>query len=213
MGDARKRLRVIGVLLVAVLVASPAPGYIHFPPPTLQEMSKISTHIRVLAVRKHNKEKGVIVYEAVETPKGKTPDGKTFRHVFGEHPTGTKPIRDWVADGKRAVMFTIEWGEQACGYVFIDRFCYSVDYNSKGDHWLLIRVDPELAATFFGPVDTLRAVTKDILAGKEVKVPVDASVKALTIKEREKLVPAVNELLIRNRRYRVEGERGVSTPR
>jgi hypothetical protein len=42
-------------------------------------------------------------------------------------------------------------------------------------------------------------VTRDILAGKEVQVPVDESVKALTNKEREKLVPAVSEILIKNR--------------
>jgi len=153
----------------------------------------------VLAVKKHDKAKGVIVYEAVETLKGKTPDGKTFRHAIAGDPKGTKPILDWVADGKQAVMFTIEWGEQACGYVFIDKFCYSVDYNPKGDFWLLIRVDPELAATFFGTADTLREVTKGILAGKKVKVPVDASMKPLTLKEREKLVPAVNEVLTKNR--------------
>jgi hypothetical protein len=43
-------------------------------------------------------------------------------------------------------------------------------------------------------------VTKDILAGKEVKVPLDESVKPLTTKDREKQVPAVSEILIKNRK-------------
>jgi hypothetical protein len=49
-------------------------------------------------------------------------------------------------------------------------------------------------------VDTLRTVTKDLLAGKDVKVPVDESVKALTNKEREKLAPALNEIMVKNRK-------------
>lgn len=42
-------------------------------------------------------------------------------------------------------------------------------------------------------------VTKDLLAGKPVSVPVDKAVKALTIPKREKLVPALNEILGKNR--------------
>jgi hypothetical protein len=190
----------LAVILVG-LSAAGAGGYIHFPPTTLPKMCEQSRAIRVLTVKKHDKEKGVIVFEAAETLKGKTPEGTTFKHVIGKADKGTKPIFDWVADGKQAVMFTIETGATgiACGYVFIDKYCYSVDRNGTGEFWLLFRVDPEMAATFHGTVDTLRQVTKDVLAGKEVKVPVDESVKPLTNKEREKLAPAVNEILIKNR--------------
>jgi hypothetical protein len=182
-----------------VVAVTPTSGYIHFPPTTLPKMCQQSTAIRVLTVKKHDKDKGVIVYEAAETVKGKTPDGTSFRHALGKETSATKPIFDWVADGKQAVMFTIEGGEIACGYVFIDRFCYSVDYNRKGDFWLLIRVDPELAATFHGTVDTLQQLTKDILAGKEVKVPVDDAVKPPSLEERRERVPALNEILTKNR--------------
>ena len=157
--------------------------------------------VRVLKVKQHSKEKGVIIFEATETLKGKTPEGKSFRHVIGKETKETKPIFDWVADGKQAVMFTIEGtGPIACGYVFIEKFCYSVDHNKRGDFWLLIRADPEQAATFHGTTQTLQKVTTDILAGKEVKVPVDELVKGLTSKEREKLVPALNEVLTKNRK-------------
>lgn len=196
---ARFLASVAGVVLVVLVIISPAGGYIHFPPLTMAKMCKQSTAIRVLKVKKHHKEKGVIVYEAAETLKGKTPSGALFKHALGKATKGTKPIFDWVADGKQAVMFTIEGGDIACGYVFIDKFCYSVDYNRRGDFWLLIRVDPEMGATFHGTVETLQKVTKDLLAGKEVKVPVDESVKALTSKERQKRVPALNEIMIKNR--------------
>jgi hypothetical protein len=188
-----------GFLVVAVLV-TPASGYIHFPPTTMPKMCRQSTAIRVLTVKKHDKEKGVIVYKAAETLKGKTPEGTSFKHAIGKETKETKPIFDWVADGKQAVLFTIEGGDLACGYVFIDRFCYSVDYSRKGGFWLLIRVDPEMAATFHGTVATLQKVTKALLAGKEVKVPVDESVKPVSLEERRKRASALNEILIKNRK-------------
>jgi hypothetical protein len=188
----------VGVVLVMGVVGTPARGYIHFPPPTMPKMCRHSTAIRVLTVKKHDREKGVIVYEAAETLKGKTPGRTSFKHAIGKETQGTRPIFDWVADGKQAVMFTIEGDAIACGYVFIDKFCYSVDYNRKGGFWLLIRVDPEMAATFHGTVETLQKVTKDLLAGKEVNVPVDA-VKPVSLEERRQRVPALNEIMIRNR--------------
>ncbi len=194
--------RVAGVVMVAAVAAIPAGGYIHFPPTTLPKMCEQSRAIRMLTVKKHNREKGVIVFEATETLKGKTPDGTLFKHVVGKEDKGTKPILDWVADGKQAVMFTIETGPTgiACGYVFIDKYCYSVDRNGTGEFWLVFRGDPEMAATFYGTVETLRQVTKDLLAGKDVKVPVDESVKPLSTKDRERQVPAINEILVPNRK-------------
>jgi hypothetical protein len=187
------------MILLTAVVVTPAGGYIHFPPTTLPKMCKQSTAVRVLRVKEHNKEKGVIVFEAAETLKGKTPDGKLFRHAIGKESKATKPIFDWVKDGKQAVLFTIEGEDLACGYVFIDKFCYSVDHNRKEDFWLLIRADPEMAATFHGSVDTLKKVAKDLLAGKDVKVPVDGSVKPLSNEERGKRAPALNEILKKNR--------------
>ena len=194
-----RRLLPVGIALVIAFAAATAAGYIHFPPPTLQKMCKQSTNIRVLAVKQHDKDKGVIVYEVAETLKGQNPKGMSFKHALRKEAKGTKPVVDWVADGKRAVMFTIEGGAIACGYVFIDRFCYSVDYNRRGDFWLLIRVDPEMAACYHGSVEQLREVTKDLLAGKDVKVPVDESLKPLPNEERRRRAPDLNEILKNNR--------------
>lgn len=188
-----------GAVLATALAVAPAGGYIHFPPPTLPKMCQQSTTIRVLTVKKHDEDKGIIVYEVAETLKGKTPAGMSFRHAVGKQSPESKPIFDWVAGGKRAVIFTIEGGEIACGYVFIDKFCYSVDYNRKENFWLLIRLDPEMAATFHGSAETLQKLTKDILAGKDVKVPVDESVKAVSLEERRKRAAALSEILHKNR--------------
>lgn len=181
------------------LTAAPSFGYIHFPPVKMQDMCKQSTNIRVLRVEKFDAEKGVIVYAVAETLKGESKIVKSFKHSIPRGTAGAKPIFDWVAQDKRAVLFTIEGNSLACGYVFIDEFCYSVDYNTKGDFWLLIRVDPELAATYFGSAEKLESVAKDLLAGKDVKVPVKDGVKPLTSKEREKLAPAINEIFTKNR--------------
>ncbi|HEV3439514.1 MAG TPA: hypothetical protein VG122_19270 [Gemmata sp.] len=197
----RRLASVTGVVLLTVIVVAPVEAYIHFPPQTMPKMCEMSRAIRVLTVKKHDKDKGVIVYEAAETLKGKTPEGTLFKHAIGKQTKETNPIYDWVGDGKQALMFTLEAKESdiACGYVFIDEFCYSVDHNKRGNFWLLIRVDPEMGAILYGKVETLQQVTKDLLAGKEVKVPVDKSVKALTVKEREKLAPALSEVLTKNR--------------
>jgi hypothetical protein len=197
--DYRKLFLPVAVFLGLAFAASQSVAYIHFPPATMEKMCKMSSHIRVLEVKKHNKEKGVIIYEAIKSLKGKNAKGMSFKHAIGKANEKTKPIFDWVKDAKRAVMFTIEGRELACGYVFIDQFCYSVDYNKKGDYWLLVRVDPEMAACFFGSVETLQKVTSDLLAGKDIKVPVNKSMKPVSVKEREKRLPALNELLKKNR--------------
>jgi hypothetical protein len=195
-------LQLVGAAVATAIVAGPAAGYIHFPPTTMPKMCEQSRAIRVLTVKKYDKEKGGILFEATETLKGKTPEGTTFKHVIGKEDKGTKPIFDWVAEGKQAVMFTIETGPSgiACGYVFIDKYCYSVDRNGTGEFWLLIRTDPEMAATYLGTVETLRKITKDLLAGKEVKVPVDESMKPVSNEERRKRVPALNEIMNKNRK-------------
>ena len=195
------RYLLLFTIVATAILAAPVVGYIHFPPITMPKMCEQSRAIRVLTVKKHDKEKGVIVFEAAETLKGKTPAGATFKHVIGKEDKATKPIFDWVADGKQAVLFTIEadTSKIACGYVFIDKYCYSVDRSGNGELWLLIRVDPEMAATFYGTVETLQKVTKDLLAGKDVKVPVDESIKAVTTEERRKRAAALNEIMTKNR--------------
>jgi hypothetical protein len=196
---ARNVLRSVGVVLVMMLAAVPAVGYIHFPPPTLPKLCKQSTNIRVLEVKKHDKERGIIIFGAIETLKGETPKDTLFKHAIRKDTAGTKPIFDWLADGKRAVLFTIEGSNISCGYVFIDKFCYSVDYSRGGGFWLLIRVDPDMSSCYHGSVEQLQKLAKDILDGKDVKVPVDEATKPVPLEERQKQVPALNEILIKNR--------------
>jgi hypothetical protein len=160
-------------------------------------MCKMSTHVRMLTVKKFDKEKGVVVFEATEALKGKDSKVMSFRQRLRLDAKGVKPILDWLEESKPAVLFTIEGGNIACGYVFIDDLCYSVDYNFPGEFWAMIRVDPELSACYFGKAEPLRAIVKDLLAGKDVAVPT----KEPTVKyDKEKRAKEVNEVLIPNRK-------------
>src|SRR5262245_50915451 len=155
---------VVGILTVA-LTASVATGYIHFPPATLPKMCQQSHHVRLLKVEKCSKEKGVIVFAAAESLKGKNSQITSFKHVLRPDREGTKPILDWLADGKTAVMFTIEakpgGAPAALGYVFIDEYCYSVTYDHAAC-WFLIRPEPGLSACYHGSVKQLRELVKAI---------------------------------------------------
>lgn len=165
---------------VVTMIATNAVGYIHFPPMTLAKMCQISHHIRLLKVEKFDKDKRVVVFGCEKILK----DGKSkiasFKLLVRPKATGTKPILDWLKEGKRAVMFSIEGqaGKDMRGimrglaYVFIDDYCFSADYNADGKFWLLLRGEPELSACYHGSVERLREAVKDTLAGKKVKVPV-----------------------------------------
>jgi hypothetical protein len=161
------------VSLGVVLAASGAAGYIHLPPMTLQEMCKGSSHIRLLKVEKLNKEKGVIVFEVAESLKDDKSRITTFSHVIRTDAEGVQPILDWAGQGKTAMMFSVESKPrgQVYGYVFIDGNCYSVDYNTVGRYWLMLRAEPGMSSCYHGSVERLREAVQDILNGKEVKVP------------------------------------------
>ena len=200
---ARFPLLLFGVVLLLASAVSSALAYIHFPHMTLPKLCKHSTNIRALTIEKHDKDRGVIVYKVAESLKGETRPGMSFKHAIRNDAEGIKPIVDWMKDGKQAVMFTIETpsrGGIACGYVFIDEFCYSVDYNSRGDFWLLIRAEPNMSVCYHGPAETLRTLAKDSLAGKEIKVPVKDIVSPDPKADRDRRVREVNEVLEKNRK-------------
>ena len=194
----RSAVRMGCVILAVTLSARSGLGYIHFPPMTLQKMCTISRHIRLLSVNKCDKEKGVVLFEVVETLKGQQSQVKSFKHVIRTDAAGVKPILDWVGSRKRAVMFWIEGGI-ACGYVFIDGCCYSVDYNRKGEYWLMLRADPQMSACYHGSVEQLQKLTNDVLDGKEVKVPVKEPATPPSREEQKKRYDDVNDVLKKNR--------------
>ncbi len=202
-------MRLLSLFMVSIftmlLAVSPTRAYIHFPPTSLPKMCEMSQNIRVMKVTKFDKDKGIILFEVTDTLKGIKAEKAKFKHVFADGLKGQKPILDWLEEGKKVVMFTIEVRTKendllSCGYVFIDKYCYSVDYSPKTEAYYVFRTDPELAAIFNGTVEQLQTVTKDLLAGKkDVKIPVDEKVKILTIEERTKFVKEICDFMIKNR--------------
>ena len=172
----RVAVRLSSVSLGMLLVAPAAIGYIHFSPMTLQKMCKESHQIRLLKVEKFDKEKGVILLGMVTSLKGVQPQIDSFEHKIRTDAEKAKPILDWAKEGKTAVMFFIEAKRGdlmiGIGYVFIDEYCYTVDYNSAGKYWLMIRAEPGMSACYHGSVKRLREAVKDTLDGKAVNVPV-----------------------------------------
>lgn len=193
-------IRLAGIALIVASVVPAAFGYIHFPPMTLRKMCDTSHQIRFLKVTKCSKEKGVIIFEVTESPKSQKSEITSFKHVLRANAEGVPPILDWVQERKSAVMFSIEtkpgMTPTGLGYVFIDNYCYSVGYNSREKYWLLIRAEPAMSACYHGSVEQLRALVKETLSGKQVKVPVKDPDRKDDGEKRKK---EVNQFLERNR--------------
>ena len=204
---ATRLLAFFAVVVSATALMPCASAYMEYPPTTMEKLCK-SPRIRLLKVTKFDRDKGVVIFELVEnlnSPKDKVksqlaenipgPDDKvrSFRHAIPTDSDRGKPFLGWAAKDKTAVMFTIETGgpvvsERACGYVFIDENCYSVVYNKAGDYWAFIRAEPQMSACFFGTVDELSKIVKDVLAGKDVKVPTKEPAAKTDFKTRSKEV-------------------------
>ena len=121
---ATRRLKSFAVVVIAAVSMQGASAYMEYPPTTMAKLCK-SPRIRLLKVAKFDKEKGVVIFELVGNLNGKDdkvkstlaeyiPDGddkvKSFRQAIPVDGAGVKPILDWVAKDKTAVMFTIENG-------------------------------------------------------------------------------------------------------
>jgi hypothetical protein len=198
--------RYVRVALVAAVAASlvPAAGaYIHFPPPTLQKMCAVSRQIRALKVERVGPDGEVVLFGVEEELKGTKSLCEPGKHVL--RGDAARATREALKPGTRAVAFWIEGpaGAKAptlgCGYVFLDRRCYSVDYNVGGKHWVFIRPEPDLDGCYHGSPEKLCGLVRDVLAGKTVDVPVRAADRPQTKADWEKRYKEVNDVLRKNR--------------
>ena len=196
----RRGLRVVLVAAAAGGLVPAAGGYIHFPPPTLQKMCGTSTAARVLKVERVSPDGDVVVFGVEEVLKAARADCEPRKHVLRGDAAGLQPIRDALRPGTRVVMFSIESPTIGCAYVFLDRQCYSADYNAAGKYWLFIRPEPDLAGCYHGSPERLRELVRDVLAGKTVEVPVRAADRPQTKAEWEKRYKEVNDVLNANRK-------------
>jgi hypothetical protein len=83
------------------------------------------------------------------------------------------------------------------GYIFIDGYCYFVDYNPSGKYWLVVRGDPGMSACYHGSPAKLRDLARDVLAGKKVQVPTKEPVKKEDVFKRNW---EIEQIIIKNRK-------------
>jgi hypothetical protein len=199
----RAAVRAGCIALILALPAPPAAGYITYPPMTLQKMCDVSSSIRVLKITRHSKDKGVILFKVVETLKKRHEPLDPGKQVVPKGANGVGPVLDWAGEGKTAVLFSIDGTPRGgtvpigVGYVFIDGYCYFVDYSPSGKYWLVVRGDPGLSACYHGPAAKLRDLVRDVLAGKKVQVPTkEPAVKEDVFKRNGE----IERIIIKNRK-------------
>lgn len=170
-----KRPLLAFILLCCAHQLTRAHAYIHFPPMSLEKMCRDSKFIRIINITKFDREKGVVIFEPVELLKGEKPAIQSFKTLLKPDADNATAILDWLAQDKQAVLFTLESPDPnatlACGYVFIDDLCFSVDYNTHGQFWQMLRVEPPLAACYKGPVADLIPKVKALLQDKSTTRP------------------------------------------
>jgi hypothetical protein len=107
--------------------------------------------------------------------KGANPTIQSFKTLLKPEAENAKTITDWLGQNKQAVLFTLESADPkaniACGYLFIDDLCFSVDYNTPGQFWQMLRVEPALAICHKGAVADLIPKVKIQLAEKPATPP------------------------------------------
>lgn len=179
----------LAAFIFVCATASHSHAYITSPVQTLGQLCN-STYITVVRIEKVNKEKGIIIYRKVSDLKGKYPR-ETIRHVFDLKNTpahkgsGDVPVRPdekdwkhaiaWAEPGKTAVVFALKYDPYGdFGHTYIDGLWYATMCPQRDwDLWYAIYADSALLGRWHcGTPDRLAAGIKDVLAGKEVVLPV-----------------------------------------
>jgi len=203
-----------GLMAVVLILGSakPALPYIDVHrPETLGAVCSRATSITVFKVEKINKEKGVIVYRKVEDLKGTCPRD-TFREFLSaaHEPQERKHYLDWVEVGKLAVMFRVET-RQAIAVGEQWTVCDGVPPKDENEVWTIgTRTEPWFLKNYCGDTENLAVSLKELLAGKEVVVPVMAGDRDGDLRKMEGKRITVRASLKRQdynlERDRVEGE-------
>ncbi len=163
-------------------------AYITFHPPTLGSVVASSTNIMLVQVEKVSREKSIIIYRKVRDIKGKFPKD-VVKHIFGTYDPPQNEaglfklnardwsyVLQWAEPGKEAVIMGVHqptWGHY--NHIYVDQ-CWYGNYCPRGGDltwWHTIYSRPDMLRNWYcGSAAGLAAVVEDILAGKEVVVPV-----------------------------------------
>src|SRR5262249_1666699 len=161
-------IRFVGVWAVACLLApwaGPASAYIDILPPTLGDLCRQSTDIRILRIEKVSAEKGVIRFKAAEALKAKpelpAPDGALTKQLIQLNVPGARTVLDAVAEGKPAILFAKDLGSKAVAHVYLEGHWYLLGFQINGSCWVAAHGEPDMLTRYCGTADQLgHAVAK-----------------------------------------------------
>jgi hypothetical protein len=180
-------------------------------PETLGAVCARATSISVFKVEKVNKEKGVILYRKVEDLKGSCPR-ETFREFLSaaHEPHERQHYLDWVEVGKIAVLFRHE-NRQAIAVGEQWTVNDGAPPKDESEVWTIgTRTEPWFLKNYCGDPGKLAESVKELLAGKDVIVPVMVGDRDGDLRKRDAKRITVRASLKRQdynlERDRVEGD-------
>lgn len=167
-------IKCLALLLIGMSWGTAVAGYIDaYRPETLGSVCQRATSISIIKVEKFSKEKGVILYKKVKDLKGVCPRD-SFREVLSSaHEAAEREhYLQWVGEGKLAVLFRHE-DRQAIGIGEQWTVCDGAPPRDPEEVWTVgTRTEPWFLKNFCGDSADLARAVEDLLAGKEVTVPV-----------------------------------------
>lgn len=142
----------------------------HFQLYTLRAVIEQSSEIAVLRVEKVSRSKGVIVLSRVADLKGRFAAGSIHHHIAGGfRPREPQLILNWAEPGRIVVAFSNGKRCQICA----GTFWYEVGENDGATGWWsLTHLQSILCYAYYGSAERLRASVAQMLAGKEIIIPV-----------------------------------------
>ena len=170
-------MRALSGMIATVLVlagSGPAAAYIDVHrPETLGAVCARADSITIFKVEKFSKEKGIIIYQKVEDLKGTSPRNSFREFLSAAHEEAErKHYLEWVDVGKLAIMFRVE-NRQALAISEQWTVCDGVPPKDASEVWTIAtRTEPWFLKNYCGDVNALADSLKELLAGKEVIVPV-----------------------------------------
>jgi hypothetical protein len=164
-----RRLAVTLALLAGFFAFTPSlPAYIGGPPMTLGLMCGWSTHVMIARVDRLDKDKRIIVFQKVRDIKGKWP-AAVIRHHFNPALANRQYVMDWAEPGRTVVMCALE--SYKWSHTYIDGEWYAAN-TADWQFWNVSHSEPALLALYAGRSERLALAVEQVLAGKEVVVPV-----------------------------------------
>ena len=186
----RRFLPILNVVLIALLFASDAPGFIYreF---TIQEIIDGSTNIVFGKIKSIDKKRMNAIIEVEEDLKGKKLEQIKLNIATGWYVRGSSPqkmIRLLKIDMPLIVFYQQTHTVEGLGY--FDGTWYRNRTGNPNGWWIFTHLCPYMARTFDGSTMEFREVIRAVLAGKKWVGAPENALKVLTLTGNTKAMPS-----------------------